>query len=65
MTADLKPNQTIYINNLNEKIKKEELKKSLHAIFSQFGDIKNVVALKSFKMRGQGIFLICNSLYFN
>jgi len=32
---DLRPNQTIYINNLNEKIKKEELKKSLYAIFSQ------------------------------
>lgn len=53
MTADIKPNQTIYINNLNEKIKKDELKKSLHAIFSQFGEIKNIVALKSMKMRGQ------------
>ena len=52
-TADLKPNQTIYINNLNEKIKKDELKKSLHAIFSQFGEIKNIVALRSLKMRGQ------------
>ena len=53
MTTDLKPNQTIYINNLNEKVKKDELKKSLHAIFSQFGEIKNIVALKSLKMRGQ------------
>lgn len=53
MTADLKPNQTIYINNLNEKVKKDELKKSLHAIFSQFGDIKNIVAMRSLKMRGQ------------
>lgn len=53
MDTDIKPNQTIYINNLNEKIKKDELKKSLHAIFSQFGDIRNIVALKSLKMRGQ------------
>lgn len=53
MTTDLKPNQTIYINNLNEKVKKDELKKSLHAIFSQFGEIRNIVALKSLKMRGQ------------
>ena len=64
------PNNTIYINNLNEKVKKDgksflidfiiiifsaplELKKSLYAIFSQFGDILDIVALKTLKMRGQ------------
>lgn len=47
------PNQTIYINNLNEKIKKEELRKSLYAMFSQFGTVLDVVALKTLKMRGQ------------
>jgi len=30
-----------------------ELKKSLYAIFSQFGPILDIVALKTFKMRGQ------------
>lgn len=50
---DIRPNNTIYINNLNEKIKKEELKKSLYAIFSQFGQIIEIVALKTLKMRGQ------------
>lgn len=50
---DIRPNHTIYINNLNEKIKKEELKKSLYAIFSQFGQIMDIVALKTLKMRGQ------------
>lgn len=50
---DIRPNNTIYVNNLNEKIKKEELKKSLYAIFSQFGQIINIVALKTLKMRGQ------------
>jgi len=49
----LKPNQTLYINNLNERIKKEELKKSLYAMFSQFGTILDVVALKTLTMRGQ------------
>jgi len=53
MTADIKPNYTIYINNLNEKIKKEELKKSLYAVFSQFGPILDIIALKTLKMRGQ------------
>jgi len=47
------PNHTIYINNLNEKIKKDELKKSLYAIFSQFGQILDIVALKTLKMKGQ------------
>ncbi|XP_070566206.1 U1 small nuclear ribonucleoprotein A-like [Ptychodera flava] len=48
-----RPNNTIYINNLNEKIKKDELKKSLYAIFSQFGQILDIVAMKTLKMRGQ------------
>ena len=30
-----------------------ELKKSLYAIFSQFGEILDIVALKTLKMRGQ------------
>lgn len=30
-----------------------ELKRSLHAIFSQFGQILDIVALKTLKMRGQ------------
>ncbi|KAM7335246.1 hypothetical protein ACRRTK_005723 [Alexandromys fortis] len=47
------PNHTIYINNLNEKIKKDELKKSLYAIFSQFGQILDILVSRSLKMRGQ------------
>lgn len=47
------PNNTIYINNLNEKVKKDDLKKSLYAIFSQFGEILDIIALKTMKMRGQ------------
>ncbi|KAK1171304.1 U2 small nuclear ribonucleoprotein B''-like [Acipenser oxyrinchus oxyrinchus] len=50
---DIRPNHTIYINNVNDKIKKEELKRSLYALFSQFGQIVEIVALKTMKMRGQ------------
>nr|ACO15687.1 U1 small nuclear ribonucleoprotein A [Caligus clemensi] len=50
---EVRPNHTIYINNLNEKVKKDDLKKSLYAIFSQFGQILDIVALKTLKMRGQ------------
>ncbi|KAM4695715.1 U1 small nuclear ribonucleoprotein A [Rhinophrynus dorsalis] len=48
-----RPNNTIYINNLNEKIKKDELKKSLYAIFSQFGQILDILVSRSLRMRGQ------------
>ena len=50
---EIPPKETIYVNNLNERINKEELKKSLYAAFSQFGPILDVVALKTFRMRGQ------------
>lgn len=51
--SDIPPNQTIYINNLNEKIKLDELKKSLHAVFSQFGKILEVLVFKTLKHKGQ------------
>ncbi|XP_063686252.1 U2 small nuclear ribonucleoprotein B''-like isoform X2 [Bolinopsis microptera] len=47
------PSQTLYLNNLNEKVKLEELKKSLYAIFSQFGEILEIVAAKNLRARGQ------------
>ncbi|KAK3022957.1 hypothetical protein RJ639_046775 [Escallonia herrerae] len=90
LTGDIPPNQTIYIKNLNEKVKKEEfgcyekvasklwwdefdlgaiacfstssvvefwnfheLKRSLYALFSQYGRILDIVALKTPKLRGQ------------
>uniref|UniRef100_A0A3P8UIT8 Small nuclear ribonucleoprotein polypeptide B2 n=1 Tax=Cynoglossus semilaevis TaxID=244447 RepID=A0A3P8UIT8_CYNSE len=50
---DIRPNHTVYINNINDKVKKEELKRSLYALFSQFGQILDIVAMKTIKMRGQ------------
>ncbi|KAJ8510459.1 hypothetical protein OPV22_000893 [Ensete ventricosum] len=52
-TPRVPTNMTIYINNLNEKIKLDELKKSLHAVFSQFGKILEVLAFKTLKHKGQ------------
>lgn len=51
--SEVSPNQTIYINNLNEKVKLDELKKSLNAVFSQFGKILEILAFKTFKHKGQ------------
>ena len=52
-TEEIPPRETVYVNNLNERINHEELKKSIYAAFSQFGPILEVVALKTLRMRGQ------------
>merc|ERR1712083_208442 len=54
------PNQTLYINNLNEKIKKEELKRSLFHVFSQFGSIVEICCSKTLKLRGQAWIIFQN-----
>ncbi|GAB4813644.1 hypothetical protein N2152v2_000690 [Parachlorella kessleri] len=51
--GDIAPGQTIYISNLYEKLKKEETKKLLYALFGQFGKILDVVCLKTPRLRGQ------------
>jgi hypothetical protein len=47
------PSQTLYLNNLNEKVKKNVLKKTLYALFSQFGKVIEIVACRGIKLRGQ------------
>ncbi|KAG0263327.1 hypothetical protein BG011_008956 [Mortierella polycephala] len=47
------PNQTIYVRNLNEKINKNELKRSLYCLFSAYGKIISIVACKTQRDRGQ------------
>merc|ERR1711966_7258 len=49
----LPANETIYVNNLNEKIKGDALKTALRAIFKQFGTIVEIVAMDSVRRRGQ------------
>ncbi len=51
--ADIRPNHTLYIKNLNEKVPKMELKRQLYYLFSQHGPILDVVAMRTQKMRGQ------------
>ncbi|KAK6334733.1 U2 snRNP complex subunit msl1 [Orbilia javanica] len=47
------PNQTLYISNLNDKIHKPDLKIALYTLFSTYGVVLDVIALKTAKMRGQ------------
>ncbi|CAK0858757.1 unnamed protein product [Prorocentrum cordatum] len=51
--SDLPPNLTLYVNNLNDKINVETVKKSLREVFAAFGGITDIVAMKSLKRRGQ------------
>jgi RNA recognition motif-containing protein len=50
---EAEPNQTVYVKNINEKVKKDVLKKQLYMLFSQYGRVKQIVACKGIKLRGQ------------
>ncbi len=60
-SSTTQPNETLYINNLNDKVNKEELKVQLLALFATYGKIIDIVASKSQKMRGQA-FLVFTDL---
>ncbi|KAF2141802.1 uncharacterized protein K452DRAFT_308860 [Aplosporella prunicola CBS 121167] len=47
------PNQTLYVSNLPDKLQKQDLRRSLYLLFSTYGTVLDVVALKTMKMRGQ------------
>ncbi|KAI0172344.1 RNA-binding domain-containing protein [Hypoxylon sp. FL1284] len=48
------PNQTLYVTNLpSSKVNKADLKTALYMLFSTYGPVLDIVALKTMKMRGQ------------
>ncbi|KAL7786196.1 hypothetical protein V8C37DRAFT_299822 [Trichoderma ceciliae] len=48
------PNQTLYVTNLpSAKIQKADLRTALYMLFSSFGPVLDIVALKTMEMRGQ------------
>ncbi|KAK8137707.1 hypothetical protein PG984_001087 [Apiospora sp. TS-2023a] len=52
--APIPPNQTLYVTNLpSAKTQKDDLKTALYMLFSTYGPVLDVVALKTMKMRGQ------------
>ncbi|KAF9534875.1 hypothetical protein CPB83DRAFT_843082 [Crepidotus variabilis] len=61
MSSTNQPNTTLYINNLNDKVNKEELKIQLLALFATYGLLIDIIASKSQKMRGQA-FLVFSDL---
>ncbi|KAL4951189.1 hypothetical protein BDW69DRAFT_42241 [Aspergillus filifer] len=51
-TAGL-PSQTLYCTNLTDKLRKPDLRLSLYTLFSTYGTVLDIVAMKTEKMRGQ------------
>ncbi|GBE59240.1 U1 small nuclear ribonucleoprotein [Babesia ovata] len=47
------PNNTIYIKNLNDRVKIKLMRTQLREVFARFGNILDVVALTSFWRKGQ------------
>ncbi|KAI9497867.1 hypothetical protein BDB00DRAFT_755736 [Zychaea mexicana] len=52
-TLNTTPSPTIYASNLNEKVKLPVMKNTLKNMFSQFGEVLDVVAYSNIRMRGQ------------
>ena len=45
---------SLYITNLpSSKIQKQDLRRAIYLLFSTYGSVLDVVALKTMKMRGQ------------
>ncbi|BFZ59797.1 hypothetical protein YB2330_000815 [Saitoella coloradoensis] len=53
MSLSLSPSPTLYIKNLDNHVKKDDLKLCLYCLFSTYGPILDVIALKTKKMHGQ------------
>ncbi|KAL4900604.1 hypothetical protein BDW74DRAFT_94757 [Aspergillus multicolor] len=47
------PNQTLYCTNLPDKLRKHDLRLSLYTLFSTYGTVLDIVAMRTEKMRGQ------------
>jgi RNA recognition motif-containing protein len=60
-SSSLQPNTTLYINNLNDKVNKAELRSQLFALFTTYGKVIDVIASKSPSKRGQA-FLVFTDL---
>ncbi len=48
---DIPPNQTLYVKNVTDKVKKEPLKKQLYMAFSAYGRVIDVVVMKGEHLR--------------
>ncbi|KUJ06904.1 RNA recognition domain-containing protein [Mollisia scopiformis] len=55
------PNATVYVRNLEERIKVDQLKEALTELFSEYGEIIDIVAKTNLKAKGQA-FIVFDSV---
>mmetsp|Transcript_12632 Transcript_12632/g.19560 ORF Transcript_12632/g.19560 Transcript_12632/m.19560 type:complete len:206 (-) Transcript_12632:131-748(-) len=48
-----KPNPTLYVSNIDWKIKKPLLRRALHSLFTRHGKLLEIITLRSERLRGQ------------
>jgi hypothetical protein len=53
LTTRVPPSQSLYIQNLPEKLQKRDLQRNLYMLFTTYGSVLDITAVKSSKMRGQ------------
>ncbi|KAL9111042.1 MAG: hypothetical protein Q9227_004475 [Pyrenula ochraceoflavens] len=53
MATATTPNATVYVRNLEERVKIDQLKEALSEIFSEYGNIIDLVAKTNLKAKGQ------------
>ncbi|KAL4919736.1 hypothetical protein BDW62DRAFT_178349 [Aspergillus aurantiobrunneus] len=58
--TSIPPNPTVYVRNLEERLKPEELKEALSEIFSEYGTILEIIAKKNLKAKGQAFIVFDN-----
>jgi U2 small nuclear ribonucleoprotein B'' len=61
MAEVTQPSTTLYVNNLNDSLTKDELRAQLYALFTTYGKLIDVIAMKGPKMKGQA-FLVFSEL---
>jgi U1 small nuclear ribonucleoprotein A len=54
------PSNTLYINNINEKVKLDVLKRQFNMLFSQYGKVSSLTAYSTLKTKGQAWVLFEN-----
>ncbi|KAJ5893514.1 U1 small nuclear ribonucleoprotein [Penicillium taxi] len=59
-SSSIPANSTVYINNIDDRIKIPELKLALHEIFDEYGTVLEIIAHKSLRCRGQAFVVFDN-----
>ncbi|SPO30033.1 related to U2 small nuclear ribonucleoprotein B [Ustilago trichophora] len=57
------PSPTLYVKNIEGKVKKLELRRQLHSLFSTYGRVLDVVSTRAPSMRGQAFIVFENPTF--